>query len=341
MAWLVLATSGRCGRTGPSPVHRHQTHHLAQQQLSGSAGVATVDVSTDGRVVAFVSLARLTTVDDNTAEDIYVLERASGAISLESARSSGRASDGSSQHPRLSGDGRFLVFSTVAAGLIGSETRASTRRWCGAIARPASRRSCPFAGRRSGQRLERRPGHQRRRALRGLRVPRHRPRRRPRPQRRRQRHLPVRRRGWRGSSSQRHDRRRPACDRPQRARRRSAAPDASSPSRPPHPRRAGRSAPRARWSPPRPSSCATSKTASRGASLPAATGTARTATAITPRSAATGAGSRSCPPRPTSTTTRAPRGRRTSTSTTIGPRLRLISRSASGGGPTAPAGIPR
>ena len=86
--------------------------------------MATVDVSTDGRVVAFVSLARLTAADDNTAEDIYVLERATGTISLESASSSGRASDGSSQHPRLSGDGRFLVFSTVATSLVGSQGEA-------------------------------------------------------------------------------------------------------------------------------------------------------------------------------------------------------------------------
>src|SRR4030095_1937433 len=77
-------------------------------------------VSTDGRVVAFVSLARLTAADDNTSEDIYVLERATGTISLESARPDGRASDGSSQHPRLNGDGRFLVFSTLAGGPVGS-----------------------------------------------------------------------------------------------------------------------------------------------------------------------------------------------------------------------------
>jgi Tol biopolymer transport system component len=81
--------------------------------------VATVDVSTDGRLVAFVSLARLTAEDDNTVEDIYVLDRATAAIRLESATVSGAASVGSSQHPRLSGDGRVLVFSTLAAALVG------------------------------------------------------------------------------------------------------------------------------------------------------------------------------------------------------------------------------
>ena len=83
-------------------------HHLARQQLTGAAGIATVDVSPDGRVVAFVSLARLPAADANTADDVYVLDRATGAIKLESVTATGRGSDGSSQHPRLSADGRFL-----------------------------------------------------------------------------------------------------------------------------------------------------------------------------------------------------------------------------------------
>jgi Tol biopolymer transport system component len=120
MTWVVLAAVWAMWPHGPETRCADVEHHLARQRLSGSTGVATVDVSADGRVVAFVSLARLAAGDDNTAEDVYVLERATGTISLESARGNGRASDGSSQHPRLSGDGRFLVFSTVATNLVGS-----------------------------------------------------------------------------------------------------------------------------------------------------------------------------------------------------------------------------
>ena len=120
MAWLMLAAVWAMWMPGAEAACGEPEQRLARQRLTTAAGLATVDVSTDGRVVAFVSLARLTAADDNTLEDIYVLERRTGAIRLESVRANGRASDGSNQHPRLSGDGRFVVFSTVAAGLIGS-----------------------------------------------------------------------------------------------------------------------------------------------------------------------------------------------------------------------------
>jgi Tol biopolymer transport system component len=120
MTWLVLAAILAMWPHEPGMRCAEPEHHLARQQLTGAAGIATVDVSPDGRVVAFVSLARLTAADANTADDVYVLDRATGAIKLESLTATGRGSDGSSQHPRLSGDGRFLVFSTVATTLTGS-----------------------------------------------------------------------------------------------------------------------------------------------------------------------------------------------------------------------------
>lgn len=112
VAWAVWAhqAEARCDGAG---------RQVARQRLdSAAAGVATVDVSADGRLVAFVSLARLTAGDDNSADDVYVLDRTTGDITLESVTAGGRAADGSSQHPRLSGDGRFLVFSTTARNLI-------------------------------------------------------------------------------------------------------------------------------------------------------------------------------------------------------------------------------
>ena len=117
MAWLVLAAVWAMWMHGPATWCAEAEHHLAPQRLAGIAGAATVDVSTDGRLVAFVSLARLTAADGNTLQDIYVLERATGTIRLESTSVTGRTSNGSSQHPRLSGDGRYLVFETLATGL--------------------------------------------------------------------------------------------------------------------------------------------------------------------------------------------------------------------------------
>jgi len=123
MAWLALAAAWamwlHAGGTACDA-----TRQVVRQQLTVSAGVPTVAVSADGRFVAFVSLARLAAADDNTTEDIYVLDLATGRITLESATAAGRSSEGTSQHPRVSGDGRILVFSTVAASLVGASVEA-------------------------------------------------------------------------------------------------------------------------------------------------------------------------------------------------------------------------
>jgi Tol biopolymer transport system component len=71
---------------------------------------ASVSVSADGRVVALTSYARLVPADTDSRADIYVLDRVSGRVTLESVAVDDRAIAGDCDHPRLSGDGRFLVF---------------------------------------------------------------------------------------------------------------------------------------------------------------------------------------------------------------------------------------
>jgi len=78
-------------------------------QLDGSRSPRsprTVDVSADGRFVVFQSLARLVSADTNNRADVYVLDRSTGAVSLESSAVEGFEH----VHPRTSGDGRYLVF---------------------------------------------------------------------------------------------------------------------------------------------------------------------------------------------------------------------------------------
>jgi Tol biopolymer transport system component len=72
-----------------------------------------VSISASGRYLAFVSRARLAPADTDDLRDIYVLDRSTGAVTLESLLADGRALDGASQHPGLSGDGRYLVFETA------------------------------------------------------------------------------------------------------------------------------------------------------------------------------------------------------------------------------------
>ena len=112
LAWVVwLQTS-----TSPCDTGRPA---VARQALTGSVpGTASVDLSADGRYAAFISLARLDPADENAVDDVYVLDRVSGRVGLESLAAEGRASNGSSEHPRLSGDGRFVVFATIASNLL-------------------------------------------------------------------------------------------------------------------------------------------------------------------------------------------------------------------------------
>jgi Tol biopolymer transport system component len=67
----------------------------------------TIDVSADGRLVAFESLARLVPADTDDSRDIYVLDRTTRLVSLESE---GPGDGSEHSHPRISGDGRYLVF---------------------------------------------------------------------------------------------------------------------------------------------------------------------------------------------------------------------------------------
>jgi Tol biopolymer transport system component len=116
VAWLALAIPLEmpCDETGT---------RVLRQMLGGPpSGLASADVSADGRFVAFVSLARLIAADGNNLEDVYVLDRATGRLTLESVAAGGRTADGSSGHPRLSGNGRVVVFSSVAANLAGAST---------------------------------------------------------------------------------------------------------------------------------------------------------------------------------------------------------------------------
>lgn len=84
---------------------------------------AAASVSADGRYVALVSYAPLVPADTDDRPDIYVLDRLSGQVTLESLSADGLPLTGDNGHPRLSGDGRFLVFQTA---LIDDDGRTDT-----------------------------------------------------------------------------------------------------------------------------------------------------------------------------------------------------------------------
>ena len=89
-----------------------ETITVAQRDRFRSARAQrSADVSADGRSVAFESLARLVPADTDERADIYVLDRSSGRVTLESA-----TPDDDFEHtaPRISGDGRYVVFEVRA-----------------------------------------------------------------------------------------------------------------------------------------------------------------------------------------------------------------------------------
>ena len=81
------------------PLHQAEAHPSYPPRVS---------VSADGRYVAFVAAARLVPEDTNDRDDIYVLDRESGAVTLESQEATPVAAD----RPVISVMGRVVVYRT-------------------------------------------------------------------------------------------------------------------------------------------------------------------------------------------------------------------------------------
>jgi Tol biopolymer transport system component len=79
-------------------------------------------ISADGRFVAFFSFTNVVTDDTNGVGDIFVHDRQAGATERVSVGSSGMQGNYDSRSPRISGDGRFVVFHSLADGLVPGDT---------------------------------------------------------------------------------------------------------------------------------------------------------------------------------------------------------------------------
>ena len=93
---------------------------LRQKFSHAAATVASGTISADGQFVAFVSKDQLLPADRNVLDDIYVLDRRTETVTLETVAADGGPSNGSSGHPQLSGDGQYLAFESVASNLVAS-----------------------------------------------------------------------------------------------------------------------------------------------------------------------------------------------------------------------------
>jgi hypothetical protein len=75
-------------------------------------------LSIDGRYVAFESWAsNLVAHDQNNYSDVFVLDRSSGVMEIVSVTSNGAQTNNVSGAPAISGDGRYVAFSSLADNL--------------------------------------------------------------------------------------------------------------------------------------------------------------------------------------------------------------------------------
>ncbi|MBI1853354.1 MAG: PD40 domain-containing protein, partial [Planctomycetes bacterium] len=90
-------------------------------QSSGLYG--GIAISADGRFIAFTSPAsNLVSGDQNGLYDVFVRDRATGAIERVSTTSDGTEGNSSSIEAAVSADGRFVAFESLATNLVHADT---------------------------------------------------------------------------------------------------------------------------------------------------------------------------------------------------------------------------
>jgi hypothetical protein len=109
------------------------TFNAVTRENFTNAGVQANDdsffafVSGDGRFVTFSSFANnLVTGDTNGVEDVFVHDRQTGFITLESRSSAGVIGNGDSRLSSSSSDGRFVAFESNANNLVAGDTNGLT-----------------------------------------------------------------------------------------------------------------------------------------------------------------------------------------------------------------------
>ncbi len=111
-------------------VHDRQTGTTTRVSVDSSGVQGNLDssfpsISGDGRFVAFYSFANnLVSGDTNGRADVLVHDRQSGTTTRVSIDSSGIQGKSLSEHPSISGDGRFVAFESAATNLVPGDTNA-------------------------------------------------------------------------------------------------------------------------------------------------------------------------------------------------------------------------
>jgi Tol biopolymer transport system component len=98
----------------------------AGAQAQGGVSLSAVDMSADGRFVAFASASGdLVPGDANATSDVFVRDRATGTTERVSVGTTGPEGDGGSATFALSAGGRFVAFESAASNLVPGDTNAA------------------------------------------------------------------------------------------------------------------------------------------------------------------------------------------------------------------------
>lgn len=145
-AWVAFVSfasdlvTGTDANLGGSDVYQYSrasgtltlvSHAAASSGTSGNAGSEAAQISADGAFVAFASAATdlVTGSDTNAGSDVFLFQRAGGAVSLVSHASSSAttAANGASLAAQVSSDGRYVAFASSATNLVAGATDANNR----------------------------------------------------------------------------------------------------------------------------------------------------------------------------------------------------------------------
>ncbi|MGH2706334.1 MAG: RHS repeat-associated core domain-containing protein [Actinomycetota bacterium] len=109
----------------PAPATTRVSVSSSGQQGNGASGNPYLSMSGDGRYVVFASSAtNLVSGDTNGVDDIFLRDRQTGATTRVSVSSSGAQSNGVSDDPKVSADGRYVAFHSSATNLVSGDTNA-------------------------------------------------------------------------------------------------------------------------------------------------------------------------------------------------------------------------
>ena len=116
---LVAASAGSALAAVPPALVTVTTGGVSANETAPQDGVS---VSADGTLVAFVSSSpNLVAGDTNGVRDVFVRNLVTGTTTRASVGAGGQA-NGASSNARISADGRFVVFTSLATNLVAGDT---------------------------------------------------------------------------------------------------------------------------------------------------------------------------------------------------------------------------